>query len=164
MNQDCQSCHSFALPRHARCLTLVTSSPLSQHSTKWNPAGHTVQVLLAEHRTVIGTFICPPVVREGMSNNRLTHTTGTLERPQQLWAAFHVGAEWGLPRSGLAENEIKSTISLSESKTELTASLTNQYINQPKRRNYSTIYILDFRFDFFSFLFYLIVQTSVWYV
>ncbi len=98
---SCQSEHEsglselpvFSPPRHAHRWTLVTSSPMSQDASKWNTAGHVVQVLLAEYHTVIGTFICPPVVREGMSNNRLTHTTGTLERPQQLWAAFHVEAE-----------------------------------------------------------------------
>lgn len=42
---------------------------ISQRGGKWNPAGCTVQALLAEHRTVIETFISPLVVREGMSIN-----------------------------------------------------------------------------------------------
>lgn len=42
---------------------------ISQRGSKWNPAGLTVQLLLAAHCTVIETFISPLVVREGMSIN-----------------------------------------------------------------------------------------------
>lgn len=57
-------------PRHVHFGAPVTSSPRSPGTaTKWNPAGHVVQVLLAAHHTVIEMFISPLVVREAMSIN-----------------------------------------------------------------------------------------------
>lgn len=90
MNHDCQQRRLFLAK--ARSFPNARDIPTanSQQGNKWNPAGLTVQALLAAQCTVIETFISPLVVREGMSINGAHSHHWNLERPQQFWAAFHL--------------------------------------------------------------------------
>ena len=83
----CSSDHQKFPSFVAKARSMPTFVTFSASSTKWHPAGDSVQVLLAAHRAVIETFISPLVVRGGLSING--------DGPQQLRAALRVqGQGW----------------------------------------------------------------------